>query len=177
MIEEMYKEETGDTEMDSNSSSDNISLGKNDLRSFEDKEDLQSPDADIGRTATRCYHKPNVDVAYLNCKLSDQRATQEDSGLLQHAFSHSDGSERFMAYQMADLGSYGNGGVSLTLGLQHCNVSIRSNSQHNFLSIQDENIYSTAPPGAEATDYDCVNPLDPPQTFGSSLHNLHDFVA
>ncbi|KAH7650600.1 Transcription factor MEIS1 and related HOX domain proteins protein [Dioscorea alata] len=177
MIEEMYKEETGDTEMDSNSSSDNLSVGKNDLRSFEDKEDLHSPDADIGRTATRCYHKPNVDEAYANCKLSDHRAIQEDSGLLQDAFSHSDVSERFMAYQMADLESYRNGGVSLTLGLQHCNTSIGSNSQHNFLPIQDENIYTTAPQGAEAADYDCVNPLDPPQTFGSSLRNLHDFVA
>lgn len=177
MIEEMHKEETGDTVMDSNSSSDNILKGENDLRSFEDKEDLRSPDADIGRTATGCYRKPNVDEAYANCKLSDQRATQEDSGLLQDAFSHSDVSERFMAYQMADLGKYGNGGVSLTLGLQHCNASIGSSSQHSFFSIRDENMYTTAPQGAEAADYDCVNALDPPQTFGSSLHNLHDFVA
>ncbi|KAJ0963120.1 hypothetical protein J5N97_028242 [Dioscorea zingiberensis] len=181
MIEEMYKEETGDTEMDSNSSSDNVSKGRNDLKSSEEREDFQSPDAercqtnsdlDISRTASGYHYKPNMDDAYVNFKPSDQGPIGQDSGLLRDAFSHSDASDRFMAYQMADLRKYGNGGVSLTLGLQHCNVGMASSGQQGFLTMREEDMYATTTlhAGAEATDYDYMNPMDRPQAFEGSLN-------
>ena len=42
MIEDMYKEEIGDIEQDSNSSSDNAPRSKGKMASSEDKEDLKS---------------------------------------------------------------------------------------------------------------------------------------
>ncbi|KAM0951754.1 putative transcription factor Homeodomain-TALE-BEL family [Dioscorea sansibarensis] len=99
MIEEMYKEETGDAEMDSNSSSENASKGRNEVRSPENREDLQSstaercqtlPDTDMTRAAGGFQNKANAEDTYVNFKLLEQRPSGGDFGLLQDAFGHSD---------------------------------------------------------------------------------------
>ncbi|KAJ0982382.1 hypothetical protein J5N97_010637 [Dioscorea zingiberensis] len=186
MIEEMYKEEIGDPEMDSNSSSENLSKGRNEMRSPEDREDFQSstaekcqtlPDMDISRAAAGFQNKTNVDDTYVNFKLHEQRPSGGDFGLLQDAFGHSDANGRFMPYQMDDLGRYGNSGVSLTLGLHHCNVGLGQSNQEGFLAVRGDDMYTTAPLNADAADYDCINLMDRRQAFGAASHNLHDFVA
>lgn len=190
MVEEMYKEEFGETEMDSNSSSENAPKGKDEMRSSEDRGDLlQSPGSDRcprgtgqGQFSDSC--KSNLiqnmelgagpsfqneasvaDDAYRALKLAEQRPNGEDCSLLQDAIAQSNNSERFMAYhQMAEMGRYANAGsVSLTLGLQHCDEGglAASDGQQGFLALRGEDIYSTAGPSLG---------------FGPS-HLLHDFVA
>ncbi|KAJ6829944.1 BEL1-like homeodomain protein 7 [Iris pallida] len=190
MVEDMYKEEFGETEMDSNSSSENAAKGREELQSSEDRGDLlQSPASErclastsqgqltdysksnlisnmgIGGTAFQNDATADDDGSYMALKLRDQRPNGEDTGLLHDAFAQSDGG-RFMAYQMADMGRYGNTGVSLTLGLQNCDASSLAASddqQQGFLAaVRGEDIYGT--------------------TTGPSIsyapnHLLHDFVA
>nr|XP_029119531.1 BEL1-like homeodomain protein 7 isoform X3 [Elaeis guineensis]XP_029119532.1 BEL1-like homeodomain protein 7 isoform X3 [Elaeis guineensis]XP_029119533.1 BEL1-like homeodomain protein 7 isoform X3 [Elaeis guineensis]XP_029119534.1 BEL1-like homeodomain protein 7 isoform X3 [Elaeis guineensis]XP_029119535.1 BEL1-like homeodomain protein 7 isoform X3 [Elaeis guineensis]XP_029119536.1 BEL1-like homeodomain protein 7 isoform X3 [Elaeis guineensis]XP_029119539.1 BEL1-like homeodomain protein 7 len=197
MIEDMYKEEFGGTEIDSNSSSENPPKCKDEIRSSEDREDLQNFSAersqtnqlndskskaihtmDTGRASASFQHETNSNNAYMNLKLNEQRPTSDDGSLLQDTLTHSDGSGRYMAYQMAEVGRYGNTGFSLTLGLQHCDGSVPiSNNQHRFLTVRGEDIYGAAAPiGADTADYEFMNMEDRQHRFGSS--NLqHDFVA
>ena len=188
MVEEMYKEEFGETEMDSNSSSENAPKGKDEARSSEDRGDLlQSPGSDRcpRNTAEGQFTDslksnliPNIDIggagfqneataaddAYRVLKLGDQRPNGEDYGLLHDAIAQSNNNWRFMAYQMTEMGRYGNaGGVSLTLGLQHCDDGGLGapDGQQGFLAVRGEDIYSTTGPSLG---------------YGPS-HLLHDFVA
>ncbi|XP_038987957.1 BEL1-like homeodomain protein 7 [Phoenix dactylifera] len=197
MIEEMYREEIGDAEIDSNSSSENPPIHKDEIRSSENEEDLQSPpgercqinqlndskskaihNMDTGGASASFRDKTSSDDAYMNLKLNEQRPNGNDCSLLQDAFTHSEGSGRYMAYQTAEFGQYGNSDVSLTLGLQHCDGSLPvSNGPQNFLAMRGEDIYGAAAPiGADTTDYDYMSMDDRRHRFGSS-HLLHDFVA
>ncbi|GAV72114.1 Homeobox_KN domain-containing protein/POX domain-containing protein [Cephalotus follicularis] len=115
----------------------------------------------------------------------EQRPSMEDcSSLYPDAMVHSDGgNDRFMAaaaaYHMSELGRFGSGsGVSLTLGLQHCEGGNLHGNDHSFVAIRGDDIYnaSTASVGAETADYECVNPGNQQHRFSSS-HLLHDFVA
>ncbi|XP_020269008.1 BEL1-like homeodomain protein 7 [Asparagus officinalis] len=161
MVEEMYKEEFGETEMDSNSSSENIPKARDDAQISEDRGDLlQSPNSDKfpKNSAGQSNLIPNIDVgnAGYNNEAVDtdrqQKPNPEDFNLIH------DG-ERFMAYQMAEMGRFGNAsGVSLTLGLQHC----EEGDQQGFLAVRGEDVYSTGGPNSLG--------------FGPS-HLLHDFVA
>ncbi|XP_010932911.2 BEL1-like homeodomain protein 7 [Elaeis guineensis] len=195
MIEEMYKEEIGDTEIDSNSSSENPPRQKDEIQSSENQDDLQSPagercqtnqlndskskaihNMDMGGASASFQDKTSSGDAYMNLKLNEQRPNGNDCSLLQDALTHSEG--RYMAYQTAEFGQYGNSGVSLTLGLQHCDGSLPvSNGPQSFLAMRGEDIYSAAAPiGADTADYDYINMDDRRHRFGSS-HLLHDFVA
>ncbi|EHA8588207.1 BEL1-like homeodomain protein 7 [Cocos nucifera] len=195
MIEEMYKGEIGDTEIDSNSSSENPPRQKDEIQTSENQEDLQSPAGEVCQTnqlndsKSKAIHnmelggvsasfqdKTSSDDAYMNLKLNEQRPNGNDCSLLQDALTHSEG--RYLAYQTAEFGQYGNSGVSLTLGLQHCDGSLPvSNGPHSFLAMREEDIYSAAAPiGADTADYDYMNMDDRRHRFGSS-HLLHDFVA
>lgn len=185
MIEEMYKEENGFTGIDSNSSSGNTPKAREEIRSSADREDLQSPttemchtsqfndssksalnhDVDMGSvTATGFHTDQNTDDAYRNIKVIEQRPSGEDCAL-----SHD---ERFMAYQMAELGRYGNNNVSLTLGLQHCD-----GGQQSFLGVRGEEMYDAAPTlEADEADYEYINVGGRQHQFNSS-QLLHDFVT
>ncbi|XP_010907730.1 BEL1-like homeodomain protein 7 [Elaeis guineensis] len=198
MIEEMYKEDISETEMDSNSSLENVPKSKDGTGSIEEREHSKSPategchtsqldessksnisDMDMGGAAAGFQNEANVDDTFMNLVLKDQRPEGEDRGLLHDAIAQrSDGSGRFPAYQMAELGRYGNGGVSLTLGLQHCDGGLPvSNSQQGFLRVGGEDVYSTAPPlETDAADYNCINLVDQRHRFGPSAL-LRDFVA
>ncbi|CAL9084949.1 unnamed protein product [Musa textilis] len=198
MIEDMYKEEFGDTEIDSNSSSENPPRLKEDIQSSEDHDDMQNPATgrcqtsqisnssrpnvipamDVAESVAAFQNEETTQDSYMNLKISDQRPVRVDSSFLQDALAHQDGSGSFLAYQMAELGRYGNSGVSLTLGLQQCDVGHpASDDQQRFLGARANDVYGTAAPvGPDTADYDYANMGDRRHRLGST-HLLHDFVA
>ncbi|XP_057997308.1 BEL1-like homeodomain protein 7 [Hevea brasiliensis] len=221
MVEEMYKEEIGDAEMDSNSPSENATKAtKGDLRNYEDGgEEMQQsssstatercsaagqlldsksdhvPDVEMGGSTTRINFRNMTHggrgeavTEYGLLKLREEQRPSVDCGLFPDAIVHSDGSgDRFMAaaaaaYQMSQVGGFGTAsGVSLTLGLQHCdggNLPVSATAHHSFVSTRGDDIYGAAASSTEAenTDYECLNPGNRQHRFNSS-HLLHDFVA
>lgn len=214
MVEEMYKEEAGDTEVESNSSSGNAPKAtKGDIRTSEDRGEVLQQSATSTATE-RCStgqffdskgSVPDVEMAgpsggdsfhnvthgeaeteYGILKLrGEQRAAVDDGSFFPDAIVQSDGgSDRFMAaaaaaYHMSEMGRFGSGsGVSLTLGLQHCEGGtlqpMSGGTHHSFVS----NMYNPAAAsmGSETADFDCMDPGNRQQRFSSS-HLLHDFVA
>ncbi|XP_077245384.1 BEL1-like homeodomain protein 7 isoform X2 [Tasmannia lanceolata] len=157
MVEEMYKEEIGDAEMDSNSSSDNVAKARDEIGTSEDRcltsqfNDSKSDhisDVEMTGTTVGFQNRPNGEGPnYGNLKQRDQRPNSDDFSL-QNALVHPDESGRFMAYQMSELGRFGSGGVSLTLGLQHCDGSLPvSGGQQNFVTVRGDDMYSGASVG------------------------------
>ncbi|KAL6211525.1 hypothetical protein ACLB2K_016749 [Fragaria x ananassa] len=207
MVEEMYKEEAGDAEMDSNSSSENAAqTKKGEKRTLEDGgEDMQPSASSTGtdRCSTGQFMDSksehyDVEIAGSTGSVSFQNGTHpegeaefglvklrqgERPGMDESSF-FSDGmiqsdrsSERFMpAYHMPELGRFGSGsGVSLTLGLQHCeggNIPISSGTPHSFVAMRDDDLYNAAASsiGTETADFDQQH------RFGPS-HLLRDFVV
>ncbi|XP_037438981.1 BEL1-like homeodomain protein 7 [Triticum dicoccoides] len=200
MIEDMYKEETGDLEQDSNSSSDNVPRSKSKVASSEENEDLKNARArvcetsqlsesrasmgtmNVGGAPVSFQNEPNPDDSFMNLMMKDQRSGEADGGLLLHnaGAQHSDESARFMAYHLAELGRYGNGNVSLTLGLQHSGSGLSvPNAQANFAGVGDDDIYNAGAPlgvSIASSDYESLNQMDQRQRFEQSPL-LHDFVA
>lgn len=217
MVEEMYKEEIGDAEMDSISSSENAAKAtKGDVGTSEDKgEELQQsasstatercsagqlmdsktdqvPDIEMaGSTARSNFQNGTRAEAFTEYGLlklkDDQRPSVDDCSLFSDAMVHSDGGgDRFMAaaaaaYQMSEVGRFGSGGVSLTLGLQHCeggSLSMSGTTHHGFVSMRGDDIYGAAASsvGVGTPDFECINPGNRQHRFNSS-HVLHDFVA
>ncbi|KAG9451862.1 hypothetical protein H6P81_004766 [Aristolochia fimbriata] len=203
MVEEMYKEEIGDAEMDSNSSSETASKAREEVGNSEDREDYLSmksaaeksqstsqfndaksdhiSDVEMSVTTSVFHHTGGQDDhGYGNVKPREQKPNTEDCNLLQDALVQPDGNGRFMAYQMAELGRFGGGGVSLTLGLQHCDGGMTpvSTGPQNFVTMRGDSMYSAADPvvPAESDNFDCLNLTNRQHRFGSS-QLLHDFVA
>ncbi|KAA8536070.1 hypothetical protein F0562_028548 [Nyssa sinensis] len=214
MVEEMYKEETGDVEMDSNSSSEVAPKAtKGDIKASEDKgEDLQQS---ATSTATeqcstgqffdsKSNHITDAEMVGLNADARFQNGTHgeteteygvvksrmeqiDECGLFQDTIARSNGgSERFMAaaapYHMSEFGRFGSGnGVSLTLGLQHCeggSLPLSVGAHHSFVAMRGDDVYNTATSsvGPETADFDCMDSGNRQHRLGSS-HLLHDFVA
>ncbi|KAI4992315.1 hypothetical protein ZWY2020_051732 [Hordeum vulgare] len=201
MIEDMYKEETGDLEQDSNSSSDNVPRSKNKVASSEENEDLKNARARVCETSQLSesrasigtmivgaapvgfqHAEANPDDSFMNLMMKEQRSGEADGGLLLHnaVAQHSDENARFMAYHLAELGRYGNGNVSLTLGLQHPGSGLSvPNAQAHFPGVGDDDIYNAGAPlgvGIASSDYESLNQMDQRQRFEQSPL-LHDFVA
>eukprot|EP00262_Sarcandra_glabra_P020818 TRINITY_DN845_c0_g1_i3.p1 TRINITY_DN845_c0_g1~~TRINITY_DN845_c0_g1_i3.p1 ORF type:complete len:725 (+),score=131.65 TRINITY_DN845_c0_g1_i3:751-2925(+) len=197
MVEEMYKEEIGDAEMDSNSSSENPTKAMDEIGPSEDREESQSMKSASEVCHMSQYTDSKSDIAsdvemsgttagtnYAKLKLRDQRPNADDCRFLQDALVHSDGSGRFITYQMAELGRFesngGGGGVSLTLGLQHCDGGGLpvSGAEQNFVPVRggDDDMYNSTSVGADTTVYECMDLGNQRHRFGSS-HLLHDFVA
>jgi hypothetical protein len=200
MIEDMYKEEIGDNEQDSNSSSDNAPRSKGKVASSEDKDDQKSSTprvcetsqlsgsrssigtVNVGGAPVGFQNEAKPDDSFMNLMMKDQRSNEADGGLLHNAIAHHpDENAQFMAYHLAELGRYGNGNnVSLTLGLQHSSSNLSApNAQHNFPVVGDNDIYNaTAPLGVSvaSSDYESMNQIDQRQRFEQSPL-LHDFVA
>ncbi|KAL5209395.1 hypothetical protein ABZP36_005018 [Zizania latifolia] len=187
MIEEMYKEEFG-AEMDSNSSSENAGKGKDEAISSEDRDEFQSPSSAAGKHGVS---QPNpfkseamggMDAGGVGLSnyLSGAMGTYATSLNLNHRVppgagsssllndalqAHQGGDARFVSYgDIADLGGYDGGNVSLTLGLQHCNNASPVPAEQQGL------LYGSA------GDFEYMNGSDDRQRFGSS-QLLHDFVA
>ncbi|EEF49458.1 BEL1-like homeodomain protein 6 [Ricinus communis] len=218
MVEEMYKEEIGDVEMDSNSSSENAArVTKGDMGTSEDREEEMQQSASSVATErcsagplmdSKSVHASDVEMAGSTTRSNfhnimrgeaitdygllrlreEQRPSMDDCGLFPDAIVHSDGGgNRFMAaaaaaYQMSEVARFGSGsGVSLTLGLQHCDdgsLPMSATTHHSFVPMRGDDIYGAAASsvGAETTDFDCLNPGNREHRFSSS-HLLHDFVA
>uniref|UniRef100_A0A5B6ZSL1 Putative BEL1-like homeodomain protein 3 n=1 Tax=Davidia involucrata TaxID=16924 RepID=A0A5B6ZSL1_DAVIN len=213
MVEEMYKEEIGDAEMDSNSSSEvALKATKGDINASEDKgEDLlqsaTSAATELCSTGQFLDSKsnyvpeaemvgPNDDASFQNGihgeteteygvvkSRVEQRSSVDDCSL----FQSNGGSESFMAaaaaYHVSELGRFGSGnGVSLTLGLQHCEgggLPLSVGAHHSFVTMRGDDVYNAAASssvGPETADFDCLDSGNRQHRFGSS-HLLHDFVA
>jgi len=196
MVEEMYKEETGDAEMDSNSSSEGeLKATKGDIAAPEDRnEDFKQSATSVAteRHGTGQYldskhnHIPQVEMVgtetgygVLRSK-GEQRLCLDDSSLFQDTIVQSDeGSGRFM---IPELGSFGNGnGVSLTLGLQHCEgggFPMTVDTHHGYVTMRGDEVYNASPSsvGPQTADFDCMDSGNRSQRFSTS-HMFHDFVA
>ncbi|CAL4943690.1 unnamed protein product [Urochloa decumbens] len=204
MIEDMYKEEVGDGELDSNSSSDNGARSKDKAPSSEEKEDMKTSTSQAcqssqldeskaniggmmslsGAPAGGFHSEANPEDSFMSLMLKAQRAGETDgSDLLHHAVGHhSDESTQFMAYHLAEFGRYGSNNVSLTLGLQHAENSLSSvpNTQPGFPGVRDEIYNPTAPLNVTSTssDYESTNQMDQQQRQRFEPSPLmHDFVA
>ncbi|TXG64606.1 hypothetical protein EZV62_011600 [Acer yangbiense] len=219
MVEDMYKEEFAEVEMDSNSSSENaVKASKGDMMTSENKEeDFQQSGSSTATercsagqlTVSKPDHVPDVEMAGASFQNSrthgeaeteyglmklreEQRPGVDECNLYQDAMVHTDGgNDRFMAaaaaaYHMSEMGRFGGGsGVSLTLGLQHCeggSLPMSGGNHHSFVAMRGDDIYNAAAAaasssvGTDTADYECINNGNR-QTRFSSSHLLHDFVA
>lgn len=188
MIEEMYKEEFG-AEMDSHSSSENAGFnnkGKDEAISSEDHDEFHSPSSagkhvvpghlnTFKSEAIGGLDAGGVGLSGLDGAIGSYATSlnlgavgnggNTGSSLLQDALAHHHGDARFVAYgDMAGLGGYDGGSVSLTLGLQHCNDAGTVPAEQQGL------LYGNA------GDFEFMNGSEDRQRFSSS-QLLHDFVA
>ncbi|PKA64039.1 BEL1-like homeodomain protein 7 [Apostasia shenzhenica] len=164
MIEEMYKEEFIDNDMDSKSSSDNQLKAEDDRRNSIDGEEPQGSEAETGKISH--FNEP-TESNPITEQMMDQRSSGDDCSLISPNLTNLDnGTGRIMAYQMAGLGQYGTGLVSLTLGLQQWGSTLRGTDA-----------YSSNPPplGVNVGTYDYSNLGDRQNRFGS-LHFMQDFA-
>lgn len=194
MVEEMYKEETVDTEMDSTSSSDVAAKTvAADARESEGRgEDiLQSTTSTVTErcsaeqlTESKSDYFPDVEMMETNIG----RPFQNDSHVLPDTavIQSVEGSGRYMvasaaAYHMSELEMNENGsGVSLTLGLQHSDggtVRMPIQTHQNYIPMRGDDRYSVAAPsmGVQAAGFDCMDSGNQQNRFASS-QTLHDFV-
>lgn len=114
------------------------------------------------------------------------RPNVNNSSFFPDAIVHSQGeSDRFMAaaaaYHMSELGRFGTvGGVSLTLGLQHCEgggMPMPAGTHHGFAAMRGDDMYNAAASSlGETVHFECVNSGNPQPRFGAS-HLYHDFVV
>ncbi|KAE8708247.1 BEL1-like homeodomain protein 10 [Hibiscus syriacus] len=214
MVEEMYKEEFADAEMDSNSSSENdIKATQGDTMASGDRgEEVQQSGSSSAMEGSNTRQLVDSKAGHVPCVVDmtgpivgagfqnvmrqeaetmllkpreEQRPNIDDSNLLPNAISHPDGdSGQFIAaataYHMSGFGSFGNGtGVSLTLGLPHCeggDIPISSGGHQNFVAMRGGGIYDPAASSAETSDFECINPGNREHGLISS-HLVHDFVA
>ncbi|KAF6144136.1 hypothetical protein GIB67_004809 [Kingdonia uniflora] len=200
MVEEMYKEEFGDNDMDSNSTSEtNAPKGKDEIKVPEEgREELQQrsnpssqfhesksnfiPDEEMcGPTAgdnfqSVVHGENSTDYGVMKFRGNQRIHIDGPSSLLQDTFHNP------ISFPMAELERFGarTGGVSLTLGLQHSEgggLPISAGTHHNFIIRGDEMYGVTNSQGPDGTtDYDCMDGGNRRQRFSSS-NILHDFVA
>lgn len=215
MVEEMYKEEAGDAEMDSNSSSevapkatngDNISASEDrgeDLQhgatstateqcstgqQFLDSKHDHVPDLEmLGTTSNTNFQNGTHGGTEIEYGVAKTRPSVDEGSVFPDTIVESDGGTgRYMtsAYHFSELGRFGNGiGVSLTLGLQHCEggggipMSVDQN-HHGFVSVRGDEVYNTASSsmGPQTSDFDTMDSGNRQHRYSSS-HLLHDFVA
>ncbi|ERN01244.1 hypothetical protein AMTRI_Chr03g53280 [Amborella trichopoda] len=197
MVEEMYKEEIGEAEMDSISSSEKApTKGNGEGRASDEREELVGSTerhqlTQFKDSKSELGSEPEMagtvahgdDSGSYGHPSRERRSNNEDCSLLQDALGthHPDGHGRFMSYDYARLEreayaaprlereafAAGKNSVSLTLGLQHCD------GQQSYMGVRGDEIYNTNSVVSDSSEYDCINRR---HRFGSS-HLLHDFVA
>ncbi|KAM7274731.1 hypothetical protein ACFE04_016597 [Oxalis oulophora] len=206
MVEEMYKEEFADAELDSISSSENVvnATKGGDMEILEDnrRDDLQQigssfsngplidskPDQVLDIHMAGSTNLPNGEsetgYGFLNRREEQRPGIDESNGFFPEAM----GNDRFMAaaasaYHMSEMGRFGGGtGVSLTLGLQHCEGVNLHGNHHNFVPMREDDMYNNNPAVSSVVpettaEFECINPGNRQQHRFSSAHLLHDFVA
>ncbi|EYU37829.1 hypothetical protein ABFS82_02G020200 [Erythranthe guttata] len=163
MVEEMYKEETGDAEIDSNSSSETISRTAVKLKPSNKNrgEDFLLQGATIstdqitdiemmGSDSNSIFQTepPQMDYGI------GKRQTTESTRYQDSVVESSCGSERFItsAYHISDMERFGSvSEVSLTLGLQQC--------EGGFIPLRESDAYnaSASAMGTENAEFDRRN--------------------
>lgn len=200
MVEEMYKEEAGDAEMDSNSSSEVSPKPANgEIKAYEERgENLRqrtTSTANDQYTAGECVeqkfdHSCDEEMMGPGTYLNFQNVTPvETRSHYETIVQSNESGGRFItdadaAYHMSESARFGNGSsVSLTLGLQHCedgsSVPMPLGSHHSHVTVKGNAVYgapATSSVGPDGADFDCMDTGNRQQRFGSP-HLLHDFVA
>ncbi|KAL8543031.1 hypothetical protein ACS0TY_003781 [Phlomoides rotata] len=179
MVEEMYKEELGDADMDSNSSSE--TAAKTSAKAS--AEDGLQGSASTGQVMEpRCDQMKDVDMMGSDANSifqsdygigkSREVQTNDPSMIFPNGVN-----ERFMeaaaAYHMSGLerfGGGGGGGVSLTLGLQQGegggSMGIGDSTHNGFIPLTQTDVYNTTTTtttttgsamGTEAAEFDCLD--------------------
>ncbi|KAI4295485.1 hypothetical protein L6164_035528 [Bauhinia variegata] len=190
MIEEMYKEEIGDADMDSSCSSENASkVTKSDMKTTNDMgDDLQQSQSSMANMNCNdeeakdfgSDHVLGTEIAGSSGLAEEQRPNFDDCGLYPDGtvVQTSGCSQRYMAVaatcQVSEMGRFETGsGVSLTLGLQHCEGG------NSFVAMREDDVYNSAAASslrAETAELDCITNGNQQQRFSSS-HLLRDFVV
>ncbi|KAL0384051.1 UNVERIFIED_CONTAM: BEL1-like homeodomain protein 7 [Sesamum radiatum] len=191
MVEEMYKEEIGDADIDSNSSSETIPRAtKTGRKASEDKgEDVHQTATSTGRLmesksdqmtdvqmmGSDTYSiyqnviRAEPQINYGVGKTREELKQTNDSNPFPDSMVDSDcgnDSRMLAAYQMSELERFGNvSGVSLTLGLQQCEGG------RGFVPLRDTDVYNTAASamGNETAEFDCMDSGNRPHQLVSSL--------
>lgn len=163
MIEDMYKEEIGEAENISNSSSENAPASRDKAVCSDEQDDFKTL---VGQKPERTRFAESKDnnleagPARVNdgntlCFPNEANADESFMSLMLKAQPTGD---RFVGYQNLGLSPHGNQNISLTLGLQNSGngvVSLPMNGQQGFLEMHTgDEIYG---------DYE--------------QQRLHDFVA
>lgn len=193
MVEEMYKEEIYDPDVEANSSLDNaIKAATNELRVSEGRSEvlLQNTEsaATEGSQLRNQFEESSNLAAHGNISELTAGTNADECNLLKDMIIQSGGSTggRFMTaatrYQVAELGRLrSGGGISLTLGLQHCDnsgmLAISGRTHHNFINTRRDDLCTpdVSSLGPNTSNYDCSDAGYQHNRFGSS-HMLHDFV-
>ncbi|KAK8953189.1 BEL1-like homeodomain protein 7 [Platanthera guangdongensis] len=115
MVEDIYKEEFGENEMDSNSSSENAIKGEEDEHSLSTE-----------RYRTNQSGQPSFQNEPPNLRAHESSRID----LLHGAIFPAEGSSSLVTCSTTELGRHGNGGVSLTLGLQHSDGILPASDEH-----------------------------------------------
>ncbi|PKI59474.1 BEL1-like homeodomain protein 6 [Punica granatum] len=200
MVEEMYKEETGDLEMDSNSSSENAAKA---MRGDAFRSSEERGEDNLQKTASTAATERGNGEKFSDPK-SDQIPDIEMVGPSGGAANFQGGSReieadyyvqstlgntRFVSeaaneYQMSELGRFGHGTrVSLTLGLRHFEggtVPFSETMHHGFVPMRGDEFYGAtgSSMGTEATEFEVIsNPGNQHHRLGPGQQLLHDFVA
>lgn len=164
MVEEMYKEEAGEPQIETNSNSDQTHKVTN-------KDEIRNSDTNPPQqSSTSNLHIPTADLIGSSQGVNRSQAeTHNAFGLIQLGNRYFNG-----------LGSFGNSnGVSLTLGLQNYEggvLPISGESHQSFIAMEGSGMYNnrnvvTTSDSMQTDSTDCEQ-----HRFGSS-HLLHDFVA
>lgn len=198
MVEEIYKKEVGDVDIDTISSESVQKALKTDAKASEDLYQTTSPtETEHCRTGQPFEpisdHVPDVEMvgsdtnpSYQNL-IGQSRVDQiplpvDDQSLFPHKIIQSNyGDLRFMAaaYQISEPERFGSGNrVSLMLGLQGGSLPVSDETPRNFAIVRGNDVYnaSSASTGIGTLGFDFMDSANRQHEFVSS-HILHDFVA
>ncbi|GFP85905.1 bel1-like homeodomain protein 7 [Phtheirospermum japonicum] len=187
MVEEMYKEETGDAEVDSNSSSDTIPRAEK-TNTNDKGEDSQQATTSTGQQLMDSKSDQMADIEIMgsdnisifqNVMRSEPQndygmgKTRQGQNSLFTDENPNCGGDRYIsaaaAYHFSELERFGNvNPVSLTLGLQQCEGD---SSNHGFNPLRDAVGYNDAASAManEAAEFDCMDSGNRQHQFVSSL--------
>ncbi|KAK4477130.1 hypothetical protein RD792_016340 [Penstemon davidsonii] len=196
MVEEMYKEEEADAEMESNSSSETLPrtakttdtrvseeqgeelcrIATSTGRPFESKSDF-APDTEMMGSDTNSSFQDLLRSDPQSNYGIEQNQTNDSSLFPDNADQSNCGNDRFL-YNMTELERFGNrGGVSLTLGLQQCEgggIAMNDVTRHGFVPMRDNEVYNTAASdmGTDRVEFESMDSGNQPQRFMSSLSSF-----
>ncbi|KAK4804780.1 hypothetical protein SAY86_004597 [Trapa natans] len=195
MVEEMYKEEIGDPEMDSNSSSENMGKVKKGDTDARGEDSLQK--ATSTTASERCDTENFSDLKPIHIPSTELVGSSGGANFLggtgeaeaEYYVQSTLDNASFLAvgtnneYQMPELGRLGQGtGVSLTLGLQHFEggtIPFAGTMHQGFVPMRGDGFYAATGSSvrAEAAGLEAIsNPGNRRHRLGPGQQLWHDFV-